>query len=214
MTHLKTLIFNHFDILLKILGITTLSLFLLMVRLKLTHSFYLLFLVWNLFLAFIPFAITFYLKNTPKLSQWKLGFWFIIWLLFLPNSPYIVTDLIHLQLSEGLLFFIDLLVIVPFTISGLYFYILSVNIMKGLVSNFFSERIVTLLFILIPFLCGFGIYLGRVLRFNSWDLLNKPTSLLSEITNIIINPIENWVAWVITISFGVFLFTGSQFFKK
>ncbi|MFC7358317.1 DUF1361 domain-containing protein [Jejudonia soesokkakensis] len=205
MTHIKTLVFNHFKTLFTILGITTLSLFLLMIRLKLTHSFFLLFLVWNLFLAFIPFAITFYLKNTTKLSGGKLGFWFFIWLLFLPNAPYIVTDLIHLQLSEGLLILLDILVIGLFALSGLYCYFMTVRDMKELVSKFLSERIVTFLFIITPFLCGFGIYLGRVLRFNSWDLLNNPVLLLSEIIHCIIHPIEHWAAWTITVGFGVFL---------
>jgi len=72
---------------------------LLLCRMKITHSTFYLFLVWNLFLAGIPFAITQAFKMSSKLRSWKIiGFLgFIAWLLFLPNSPYIITDLVHLH---------------------------------------------------------------------------------------------------------------------
>ncbi len=78
----------------------TFSIVLLIIRMKLTNSFFYLFLVLNLFLAVILFTITTYLASIPKLNKFKIVVWFGVWLLFLPNAPYIVTDLIHLKLNN------------------------------------------------------------------------------------------------------------------
>ncbi len=94
---IKQLILNRFKVFSLVSVSMLLSIVLLMIRMKLTHSFFYLFLVWNLFLAVIPFAITSYLVSLPKLNKLSSALWFGLWLLFLPNSPYIITDLLHLK---------------------------------------------------------------------------------------------------------------------
>jgi len=90
-------------------------------RIQLTHSKFYLFLVWNLFLAGIPFAISQTLKMNTKLSSLKIvGFIsFFVWLLFLPNSPYIITDLVHLHSKHSNLLWLDLFLVFVFAFNGL-----------------------------------------------------------------------------------------------
>jgi len=214
MNTIKHLIFRNFKTLSILTLCCLLSVFLLMVRLKLTQSFFLLFLVWNLFLAVIPFCISFHLKHRKKLKKWQLIGWSGLWLLFLPNAPYIVTDLIHLQLSDGLLVFVDLVVISSFAIAGLLFYVVSVREMEVIFRENFSKKVRKLFFTTLPFLCGFGIYLGRFLRFNSWDIIQDPASLVVTVVKIFMFPASHWLAWVITVGFGFLLWLVLIGYKK
>ncbi|MBF4983084.1 DUF1361 domain-containing protein, partial [Nonlabens mediterrranea] len=79
------------------------SIMLLAVRMKITHDFYMLFLVWNLFLALLPYGISLWFETSiasafsTVIIRWFTVPVFIIWLLVLPNAPYIITDLIHIR---------------------------------------------------------------------------------------------------------------------
>ncbi len=185
-----------------------------MIRMKLTYSFFYLFLVWNLFLAAIPFAITTYLVSLPKLNKFALVFWFCGWLLFLPNAPYIITDLLHLKISTAHLLWLDILVIVSFAFTGLMLFYLSIADMKKLLSHFIAKKYVNALITSTLFLSGFGVYLGRFLRYNSWELLSNPKYLLIDIFSIAIKPFANKEAWLFTILFGTFLTLGFWMFNQ
>lgn len=213
MISLKEYIFDKFNALSTLFVLVSGSLFLLMIRLKLTESFYLLFLVWNLFLAAVPFLISSFLsfKEQAKLTVFVLG---ILWLLFLPNAPYIVTDLIHLRNSPLSIIWFDFLMIVAFAITGLYLYFLSALDMIRILKTQLGSTAVKYFAILLPFLVGFGIYLGRFLRWNSWDILQNPSGLLEDIFFIFINPIANRQAWIITIGFGMLLIFWQFLLKK
>lgn len=213
MNNIKHLIFRNFKTLSILILCSFVSVFLLMIRLKITHSFYLLFLVWNLFLAVIPYCISFYLKEKKNLKKWHFIIWSCGWLLFLPNAPYIITDLIHLQLSDGPMVIIDFIVISSFAIAGLLFYLVSVKDMELLFRENFNKKLQIALITILPFLCGFGIYLGRFLRFNSWDILQDPSSLVITVANIIIFPSTHWLAWTVTLGFGGFLWIGQRLLK-
>ena len=203
METIKTLILNRFRIL-SILTISiALSIILLMIRMKLHQSFYLLFLVWNLFLAVIPFAITTTLISTAKPNKIKLLFSFGVWLLFLPNAPYIVTDLLHLNNSQQHLLWLDVLVIVSFAFNGLILFMLSLSDMEKLLRLHLNPKIIFPIMLSIFGLTAFGIYLGRFLRYNSWEILNNPIDIFTDIINIIVQP--NIEAWIFTLTFGAFL---------
>lgn len=189
------------------------SVFLLMIRMKLTDSSLYLFLVWNMFLAVIPFTITTYLVSLPKLNKFVLVFWFFVWLLFLPNAPYIVTDLLHLRISTTHLLWLDILVIGSFALSGLILFYLSIIDMKTILQAFISIKKTNYLVTLIIFLSGLGVYLGRFLRYNSWEILSNPKYLLVDLTSIILEPFSNSEAWLFTIIFGTFLSVGHFAFK-
>ncbi|GAA3610738.1 DUF1361 domain-containing protein [Flavivirga amylovorans] len=213
MNTIKTLLFNQFKIF-SLLSISiALSIVLLMVRMKLTHSFFYLFLVWNLFLAIIPFAITTYLVNTPKLK--KIGFviGFSVWLLFSPNAPYIITDLLHLKVSSNHLLWLDVLVVSSFALNGLLLFSLSLLDMETLLNQYLKRKAIIFFMISILFLNGFGVYLGRFLRYNSWEILQHPSNLFNDIFDIILRPNQHLEAWLFTFLFGVFLSIGFWVFK-
>lgn len=191
----------------------TLSIVLLMIRMKLNQSFFYLFLVWNLFLAIIPYAITTYLCTKNKISKWSLLFYFCIWLLFLPNAPYIITDLLHLRHSDRYLMWLDVLVVISFAYNGLILFFLSLSDMETILKPFIGEKKRFFLTLVVFFLTGFGIYLGRFLRYNSWEIAQSPFALFDDIMHIVFYPTANLQAWIFTLTFGAFLSVGFWMFK-
>lgn len=184
------------------------SFILLFIRISITKTLHYSFLVWNVFLAIIPYVITIYLSDKKKLS--KIGFFFIfgLWLAFLPNAPYIITDLFHLSQSAFKNIWIDTLVISTFAITGMLLFYFTLFQMKTLLLTFFSRKKSETIIIVIMFLSAFGVYIGRFLRYNSWEILSQPLKLFSDILNMIIHPIENQDVWLFTISFTLFLWLG------
>lgn len=200
---LKSIVCQRFKML-SILSLSLiLSIVLLMIRAKINQSFYLLFLVWNLFLATIPFAITTVLVSQKKHKPLNFFLVFGVWLLFLPNSPYIVTDLLHLRHSRPYLMWLDVLVIVSFAFNGLVLFMLSVWDMETLLKQFLRPSLLTPMILSIFGLTAFGIYLGRFLRYNSWEVLNQPRAIFKDMIHLIFEP--NTEAWMFTFTFGSFL---------
>ncbi|MEW7280555.1 DUF1361 domain-containing protein [Aquimarina sp. 2201CG1-2-11] len=177
---------------------------LLLIRYLKTDSFFYLFLVWNLFLACIPYLIS--IIATFKKGN-RFIFWscFIIWLLFLPNSPYILTDFQHIRTSTISSIWFDVLLILSFAINGLLIGFSSLHIMQSMMNERFSKKVTNYMIYIVLLLCGFGIYLGRVLRWNSWDILQDPIGLLSDIAKRILFPTQHIETWVFTLGFGTFL---------
>ncbi|WP_178983806.1 DUF1361 domain-containing protein [Winogradskyella helgolandensis] len=213
METIKKIFLNRFKTLSLITVALLFSGILLIVRMKLNKSYFFSFLIWNVFLAIIPYAITMYLNTTSKLSKLKLGFWFMVWLAFLPNAPYIVTDLIHIRIGNDSLLWLDVLVVLSFAMSGLLLFYSSILDMQKLVSLAFKKLPVETISIAIIFLCGFGVYLGRFLRYNSWEIISGPQYLFIDILNMIIAPFQHFEAWLFTFGFSAFLIIGFWMFK-
>ena len=213
MNNIKTLFLNRFKSLSMLTLSMLLSLVLLMIRMKVTESFFYAFLVWNLFLATIPFATTTYIISRPNISKLMLFFSFCFWLLFLPNAPYIITDLIHLRLSPANTIWLDILIVISFVFNGLILCYLSLIDMEKVLKKHFNKKVAFYSILFALFLSGFGIYLGRVLRFNSWDVIQHPNTLVSQISSILIHPIQHQTAWMFTLGFGAFLSVGYMLFK-
>jgi len=176
---------------------TSFSLLLVLIRYLKTDTIQYLFLVWNLFLACIPYTITL-LLDIRKTNRFVFWCSFCIWLSFLPNSPYIITDLQHLRSSTLQHVWFDVLLILSFAINGLILGFTSLQMMQKSIQQRFSKKISTISTYTILLLCGFGIYLGRVLRWNSWDLLQNPIKILSDISKRVLFPIEHIHTWVFT----------------
>ncbi len=176
------------------------ALLLLVFRMKLTHSYFYLFLVWNLFLAGIPFIITQIMKyySLWRTSLWQKMLLFLTWLLFLPNSPYIITDLVHLHNDHSNLLWLDLFLVFVFALNGLLLGLASLIDMYGFIAEKYSQKVSLFATFSICLLSGYGIYLGRFLRFNSWDILTKPVDLFEQIVNSLFQP----KVWAITLAFG------------
>jgi uncharacterized membrane protein len=159
------------------------AIILLLIRVKVTYSMYLLFLIWNLFLAVIPYSISHLIKIdfSLKLYNFKNLLLLITWFLFIPNTFYLITDFVHLHhISTPQLVF-DFILFTSFTIAGSYCGILSIFNIYNQILFFHSKKTATIFTILISYLCAFGIYLGRILRFNSWDIISNPFSLINSI---------------------------------
>lgn len=169
---------NNYLIISSLIAIT-----MLLLRVKLTHSIYLLFLLWNLFLAAIPYSLSTIIKTDFRLRRSNLknlGI-IIIWLLFIPNTFYLITDFVHLNPSNLYRYIFDFALLSSFTIAGFYFGILSIHTIYKQIQFFYSNTISKIFLISISYLCAFGIYIGRVLRFNSWDIICNPFSLIKSI---------------------------------
>ncbi|MBO6879130.1 DUF1361 domain-containing protein [Winogradskyella sp.] len=214
MQTIKTLIQSKFKTLSLVTVALTFSIIVLMVRIKLNQSFFYLFLVWNIFLAIIPYTITMYLNSKPTISKLKLGLWFLVWLAFLPNAPYIVTDLIHIRIGNDALLWLDVLVVLSFALSGLLLFYLSILDMQKLIAKHSRKVPIITSTLFILFLCGFGVYLGRFLRYNSWEIISNPQVLIADVFNILVAPFQHIDAWLFTLGFGTFLAVGYWMFNN
>lgn len=207
---LKSYICYRFNTVSKVFIMSFFCIALLGIRLKLSQSYFLLFLVWNLFLAAIPFAITFYIRSKEKVSLLMSVLCSILWLLFLPNAPYIVTDIIHLTHLKATYIIYDTILILSYAIAGLYFYLQSLYDMEHIWTVHVSARGRKTALIFIPLLSGFGIYLGRFLRFNSWDIIQEPLLLFRNMVSSLQDPL----AIGTTFSFGIGLWMLYWLHKK
>lgn len=180
---------------------------LLLVRTVYTGQPTFLFLVWNLFLAFVPyfFSYTVTLRVAWIESNWKFALVFIVWLLFIPNSFYMITDLFHLYDSFSVPRWYDLLLIFCFAWNALMMGILSVRHMEKIIQTRWAYRTEWLFIYPIMLLNAFGIYIGRYLRYNSWDVISNPFGLMADTGHILLHPISFKNAWAMVLVFSFFL---------
>jgi uncharacterized membrane protein len=165
------------------------------------------FLAWNLFLAFVPYFISEWLSSHQLIlsSRIRLIPLLFIWILFMPNSFYILTDLFHLNHINKEDSWFDLTLILSFSWNGILFGILSLEKMEMLLKNTKGKFISSLAICAVMWLNAFGVYVGRYLRFNSWDIFINPFALLSGITNIIFRPYDYRYAWAMSFCFAFFM---------
>jgi uncharacterized membrane protein len=189
------------------------SISLVVLRVFWSHQFTYLFLVWNLFLAWIPLLFVRALpQNTYRISV-QLVLVLFLWLLFFPNSPYIITDLIHLKQTRNIPLWFDSLLIMSFAWNGLIVGFLSLLQIHNILVEKIRLSRSWIVIILLLMLSSFGVYLGRFERWNSWDLIMNPYQLLDNIFNLILHPIRNKEAVGVTFVFSIFLITSySTFF--
>lgn len=162
------------------------------------------FLAWNLFLGYIPFYISEWLGRHPKIitKRIKLVPLLFLWILFMPNSFYMLTDLFHLDdIEEGQSWF-DLTLILSFAWTGILFGILSIRKMEILLKNSKGPLISGLVIFTVMWLNAFGIYIGRFLRFNSWDIITDPFSLITEVWTILFYPYDHRYVWAMSFCFA------------
>jgi len=166
-----------------------------------------LFLNWNLFLAFIPWLLSSIAVIKPSIQKKKAVVFLLLvsWLLFFPNAPYILTDLFHLKIISSMPIWFDLVLILSFAWTGLLFGFLSLWDIEMILSKFINSKLVWCISVILLFLGSFGIYLGRYLRWNSWDIIAEPFRLFYDIGTRIVNPFEHPRTWGMTLFMGLFL---------
>lgn len=183
------------------------SVLMVLVRIAYTGELTFVFLVWNLFLAYVPLFITGWLQRNPGFieARWKFAAAFICWLLFVPNAFYIITDLFHLRTASPWPMWFDTALILSFAWNGL---------LPGLITVRDMERMTRLhlgykneLWFIYPIMClnAFGVYIGRYLRFNSWDVLTSPFGLAIDIAGVILHPFEDKTAWGMVACYSVLM---------
>ena len=188
-------------------GLSAICLSLSIFRFLYTDSTMYLFLIWNLFLACISWFLTRLLMAKPKLQKRKLIIISVIgvWILFFPNAPYILTDLFHLRLRSSMPIWFDLVLVLSYAWTGLLFGFLSLWDIEKIIGNAFNNSVKTFLSICMLFLGSFGIYVGRYLRWNSWDLLTDPFRIIYDIGHRVIFPFQHPTTWGMTMALGLFL---------
>ena len=221
---------------------------------RIAHSGRLLFIfmIWNLFLAYIPYALSTWLTARYSISD---GRWpemsgnrlsqvggthlpqvggirlpqvggthlsltrrrgsqilliglSLIWLLFIPNTFYILTDLYHLTdhgRTSRVPEWYDLVLILSFAWNGLLLGVLSVRHMEKLFMPRASVLAGWLFVYPIMMLNALGVYTGRYLRYNSWDIISDPLQLLTDIFDMIIHPFRNHPVWNMILCFSILL---------
>ncbi len=145
------------------------------------------FLIWNLLLAWLPFLLAELAFHGPKRPLFLLPTAFL-WLIFLPNAFYIVTDLIHLRPFPGVPLWYDAFLLFAFALAGVLLGSLSLQRMQALVTARFGAHLGWLFAIGVLALSSFGIYIGRFLRWNSWDIFTSPRLLLLDIGQHLLTP--------------------------
>ncbi len=147
------------------------------------------FLVWNLILAWMPLVFALLARDDYRARRngERAGVKFYglcaAWLLFFPNAPYIFTDLIHLTHRSINHFWVDLAVILSCAFTGLVLGFVSLYLMHSLVTHRFGKRAGWGFVTVVSAVSSFGVYLGRFLRFNSWDVISKPAELYQGISS-------------------------------
>jgi uncharacterized membrane protein len=149
------------------------------------------FLAWNLFLAWIPFllALVLYDAERRRRSPLVLAPLAVAWLLFLPNAPYIVTDFVHVGAGTSVPAWYDAGMIASFAVTGLVLGLGSVMLVQGMLERRFGGVVGWVTLVPIFLLCSAGIYIGRVHRFNSWDAVTRPGSLLDTVASRLADPL-------------------------
>jgi uncharacterized membrane protein len=168
------------------------------------------FLCWNLFLAWIPWLAGQGFRDSSRRrasTVLQLG-WLALWLLFLPNAPYIATDLLHLAPRPSVPLWYDLVLLLSFAGTGLLLGYVSIIDVQTAVEERFSRGTGWGVAAGSLFLSGFGIYLGRFLRWNSWEVLTDPAGLFYDISDRLLNPTSHPRTYAVTLILGSGLLLG------
>ena len=142
---------------------------------------------WNLFLAFVPLALSVWLFRKKRWRSWLWWLGFLVFFAFLPNAPYVLTDVIHLIEDIRMInsVWMITLVVIPvyllFIVAGFEAYVLSLINLGYYLSRVGKSKWILWTELLTHALSAVGIYLGRFLRFNSWDFITQPDTLATSV---------------------------------
>lgn len=176
-------------------------------RVFLTGTYGYLFLNWNLILAFLPWLLTSVAILRKVKRRLTILLIMAIWLLFFPNCLYMLTDLIHLRKIADAPVWLDLIIVLSFAWAGLCCGFISLMDIECFIKERFhaGPKIVLALSVCMIFLAAFGIYIGRFLRWNSWDLLGNPAELMHDIFDRFTDPGSFLRIFGFTVLMGILL---------
>lgn len=184
------------------------------IHMAVTHSLLYGFYYWNLFLAAIPLAASSRLDSGRSLWTWRnltsLGIWFA----FLPNAPYLVTDMVHFQQEPKAPIYLDEVIVCTTALNGVLLGYASMKRVEDWLLGRYTRRPVRIAVIAIFLACGFGIYLGRYARLNSWDILVHPFTVSRVVGKRVFSPFAYKQTWAVTLLFGTLLWAGYRAFRS
>jgi uncharacterized membrane protein len=173
---------------------------LILARIIYSGSFCYLFLLWNIFLAFVPLKVSMQLKKESAL-QFRSTTLLICWLLFFPNSLYLITDLIHLEQRQNVPVWYDAVLLYVCASVGLIIAFISLYEVELFLTGKMKNNIKNTVIVFCLFLGSFGVYLGRFLRWNSWDVIFNPVRITKGIAARVFLPFDYLRTWAVTLLF-------------
>ena len=188
-------------------GLTILVVAMVEVRVAYSGTPYYQALVWNLILAWIPFGLAIYVydgfrRGAGRVQLWAAG---ILWLVFFPNAPYIVTDFKWLRDWTGAPIWFDVVLVSAAAWCGLLLGFMSLYLMQAVVRRTVGAVNAWLFVLAVLMVTSFGIYLGRFQRWNSWDVFTQPGRLAGNVWAQVAQPHEHPKTVAVTILFTAFL---------
>ena len=164
-----------------------------------------LFLVWNLFLAWIPLILSQFIEANKTWTNVGLV---ILWLLFFPNAPYIITDIIHLRARPPVPIWYDAILLFSFAYTALIIGFVSLEQLRKTISLAISNTAGWFFSLFALILSSLGIYLGRFLRWNSWDAFLHPLEIIQSIFSISTHTESLWSVIAVVSVFTILLGAG------
>lgn len=168
-------------------------------------------LIWNLFLAWIPFILAY----IAHMISWRRIWLYLIipliaflWLIFFPNAPYMLTDLQDLaRYSTSAPLWYDVIIVVWCSWTGTLLGVISLYLMQDIVIRTFGKYVGWIFIFIISPLSSFGIYIGRFVRLNSWDILQRPAETAVTILGLVVDPSMRLATFTIAYtSFFLFIY--------
>jgi uncharacterized membrane protein len=159
------------------------------------------FLVWNLFLAWIPLGLALWLTTVRR--RWATVVIFLAWLAFLPNAPYLVTDLVHLNRGGNDLWR-HVLQFGFAAWTGTLLGVVSMRLVHDRVEQLAGRVVGWCVVVVSVGLCAIGVVIGRFQRWNSWDLITRPSEVAATTIDWVSNPITNVRSTGVAIAIAAF----------
>jgi uncharacterized membrane protein len=168
------------------------------------------FLLWNLTLAWIPYissilAFTLYQDNPRR--WFRILLVALVSIIFFPNAPYIVTDFLHLSSRPPVPMWYDTGMLAAFSWAGVLLGVYSLRLLHTIIEDWLGMWVGWFFVLCVVNLSGLGIYMGRFLRWNSWDLVTNPRELLWDIASRIRHPFDNLQTYGVAFLFSALLLT-------
>ncbi len=166
-------------------------------------------LIWNLFLAWIPFILAYVAHAVSWRRIWLylvIPFVAFLWLIFFPNAPYMLTDLQDLaRTTTDAPLWYDVIIVVWCSWTAMMLGVVSLYLMQDIVLRMFGRFLGWTFVFVISGLSSFGMYIGRFVRLNSWDILQNPAETAMNILGLVIDPSRRLAAFTFLYTF-FFLF--------
>ncbi|MBI5221499.1 MAG: DUF1361 domain-containing protein [Candidatus Magasanikbacteria bacterium] len=172
------------------------------------------FIAWNLILAWVPLLLAYWLKfNLTKKSVYYQAAIFLLWLLFLPNAPYLITDFIHLTTWYRVPLWYDIVLFTSFAWNGLILGFVSLFLTEEFLKKIMTVKKAEILINFSLVLACFGIYFGRYMRHNSWDILSQPILVAGDLANSLLDKTNLLNMAGMTFAWFLFLLGGYKLFR-